>query len=219
MTLRELSYMILEQTRNAHIVDDERIDLRLLDKLINEKRAYILENDNSVNAHNEFLKQTMPVDMSLITSGYTPAILRSTNLIPSFIENKYGKLIDKISGENNMAYSFTIIPFERIKWCGSGYFNENVIFVAIDGKRLFINSKNEGFRLIEKIYVEGIFKDPLTVLDDSGDPQLTPTSGDYPIDGELFGVIKESIKKEDIAFMLRLPSDEVNDATGDIIVG
>lgn len=216
MTLRELSYSLLEIIRNSHVVDDERVDARLLDNFIVTKRAELISTDNKVDAHNESLRQTMWVDLSLDSSGHNPSILKSTTNLPVFIENRYGPLIDEIRGNNHMAYPFTVVPFDRLRWCGSGRFNQDNIFVSIHGKRLFLRSRDDSFRMISKAKIEGIFENPMEVLDDNGDPQITPSTGDFPINGELFNKIKDDILTRDIAFMLRLPSDEVSDATGDI---
>jgi len=216
MTLRDYSYLLLEEIRNAHIVDDERIDLRFLDTLIGIKREKVLSKDNSTSAHNETLRQTMWVDMELDSLGHNPSILQSEELLPTFIENKYGPLIDEIRGTNHMAPHFTVVPFDRIRWCGNGYFNKNNIFASVHGKRVYLKSKDDAFRLIERIKIEGVFSNPMEVLDANGDPQLTPTTGTYPLNGDIFESVKSLINKEDIAFMLRLPSDEVNDATGNI---
>ena len=218
MTLREVSYALLEIIRNAHIVDDERIDLRLLDQFVTSKRAEWISTNKLVSAHNEDLRQTMWVDMEVDSIGHNPSILQSVNLLPTFIENRYGPLIDEIRGENHMAPAFTVVPFDRIRWGNSGYFNQNNILASIHGKRVYLKSANEGFKIIEKVKIEGIFENPLEILDSNGDPQLTPSIGIYPINGELFDFIKDEILRKDIAFMLRLPSDEVNDATGDLII-
>lgn len=220
MTLRDYSYLLLEEIRNAHIVDDERIDLRLLDRLIQLKRSAVISQLKDVSPHDEGLRQTMFLDMSVESSSHTPSILKSTIDMPTFIENRYGPLIDEIRGENHMAYKFTVVPFDRLRWCGNGKFNKSTIFVSVHGKRVYLKSREDGFRLIEKIKIEGIFDDPLEVLDnaDTPQPQITPSSGTYPLSGEMFEAVKESIKKQDIAFMLKLPSDEVNDSTGDLIL-
>lgn len=119
-----------------------------------------------------------------------------------------------------MAYHFIIKPFDALRWAGNGYFNQNVIFVSVHGKKVYLKSKDDAFRLIEKVKIEGIFADPLSVLGSDGvTPQITATSGDYPLNGSCFKYIKEEILRKDITFMLRLPSDETNDGSGDLIVG
>jgi len=219
MTLREYSYLLLEEIRNSYIVDDERIDMRFLDRLIQIKRDFVISNDNSANANDESLRQTMWTSMEIDFTGHNPSILQSSISLPSFINNKYGPLIDEIRGENHMAYHFILVPFDRLRWCGNGMFNKNTLFVSIHGKKAYIKSKNDGFRLIEKIKIEGIFEDPMELLTEDGfDFQLTPTSGNYPLSGDVFEKVKESILKKDIAFMLRLPSDEVSDSSGDIVL-
>lgn len=220
MTLRNYSYELLEIIRNAHIVDDERISLRLLDQFIQDRRLEWLESTNKVDGNDELMRQTMWVDMELDTSGHTPSILQSVNSIPTFAANAYGPIIDEIRGENHMAYHFIIKPFDALRWAGNGYFNQNVIFVSVHGKKVYLKSKDDAFRLIEKVKIEGIFADPLSVLGSDGvTPQITATSGDYPLNGSCFKYIKEEILRKDITFMLRLPSDETNDGSGDLIVG
>lgn len=216
MTLRDLSYAILEIIRNAHIVDDERIDIRLLDQFINTKRSELISKNNMYDAHNEDLRQSMQVDLSDYSSTNAQHVLRSDNTLPTFIVDKYGPLIDEIRGLDHSAYNFTVVPFDRLRWCGNGFFNQYNIFASMHGKRLYLKSKDESFKLIGSVIIEGVFNNPLEVLDENGDLQITPESGNYPINGELFNSIKTEILKTDISFMLRQVSDEINDADGEI---
>jgi hypothetical protein len=216
MTLRGYSYALLEIVRNSHIVDDERISLRLLDEFIRNNREDYIQRHSKYNGDNELLRQSMPVAMTLDTTNSDPSVLISSSNVPSFIEGKYGPMLDEIKGTNNMAYTFTIVPFNRFRLCGNRRFNSNIIFASVHDKNIYIRSRNDTFRVIEDIVVEGVFSDPMSVLDSSGSPQLTPDVGDYPMDGEIFNYIKELVKK-DISFMLKTPSDEVNDSSGDII--
>lgn len=217
MTLREISYALLELIRNTFIVDDERIDSRLIDVFVKNKREEFIKNKSRISGHNEQLRQTMWIDMELDTTNHQPAVLVSTNSTPNFIENRHGLLIDEIRGENHMAYPFTVVPFSRFRFSGNGVANTNTIYASVHGSKLYLTSKDAGFKVIEKVKLEGVFAEPLEVLDASGNPQLTTETGDYPIDGEIFNYIKKEILKGDFAFMLRLKSDETNDASGEIV--
>jgi hypothetical protein len=213
MTLRDVSYSILEIVRNSNIVDDERIDIRLIDNFVNQKRAELL-SINKTSAGNELLSQSTTIKVVSENNSLPNPILKSVLPVPNFINNAYGPLVYEIKGTFSTSLPFIFVPFDRLRWSGNGFMNQNNIFASIDDNYLYIKSKNSSFKMLEDISISGVFEDPLSVLDINGDPLITVDSGRYPINGELFNTIKNLVIKESLMVMLKTNSDEINDSSG-----
>lgn len=211
MLLRELSYAVLEIIREAHIVDDERIDLRLIDELVHLKRAKWLRSylDTS-KPYPETSVQSFSTAVEIYSTN-NAAILRTSNTIPKPLDSRFGSMIQEIYSPVNLtSYPLSVIPFDRLRYCGNGNFNSNVIFASYREGYIYLKSKNEGFKVIDSIGIRGIFDNPTDV------PGFDSNADEYPASSDLLDFIKTDILTEDIRKLLLGKADEVNDATGDI---
>lgn len=226
MTLPEIRYMILEEIRNNMIVDDERIDFRLLDKWIMMKRALFLKNvtTNSTSRINLAHYQTITVTVSVKSNSFLDEYpfdqtndpdrqliktVESTTEIPNIIENRYGPIVYSIESTDKMKLAFSFVDFDYMKVVGNGRFNRNLIFASVRDKILYFKY-NTFFDTHTSVILKALFEDPTQV------PDFDKEEDEYPCNADLIEYIKNAIFKEDISMIFKGKSDEVNDASGNI---
>ena len=224
MTLNEISYMCLEILRQGSIVDDERLDTRLLKDWINLKRAQFIKNSVSQNPSDRInlnLYQTIEVTVDVIDvtdAGDYPyinsttqlyEIVESTTTIPTIVEGKSGPLILSLESEDLMKLPFSVVDYNHLRVAGNGKFNSKIIFGAIRDNKIYFKY-NEFFDTYTTVVLRAIFEDPRAV---SGFDDETSR---YPADLGLIEYIKNGILQIDLKAFLMGVADEENDATGEI---
>lgn len=209
MTLREISYLVLEIIRNSFVVDDERIDHRLIDNLVKTKRVDYINKYYTGNKSNisDNLSQRFDITFEVSDIGN----VSSVEEIPSIVYKDGIPLIKRIYNTGSVnEIPFTYVSFNELPMRGNGRFNQNIVFASMDGGHLYLKSKNFGYRLIESAYINAVFNDPEDV------PGFNPETSDFPIDYDGIEYIKKDLMNSDLRFMLQMPSDEVNDADGKV---
>jgi hypothetical protein len=208
MLLKEISYELLMILRSGAIVDDERIDLRLLDTIVKQYRAQYIEK-NAKKGVPELFSQEYTPDLTLINNGNFK-VLETTNEVPRIMSGKYGLLIDEIYSPHVDEYPFTVVNRTHLRYSGNGKFNQGIIFVAYDDNKLIFKSKDYGYELMEDVTVSAIFEDPTSV------PGFDEETDDYPVNEDCVNYIKDMFRKNDVKLLLGQFSDEINDASGEI---
>lgn len=220
MTLREIGYMVLEAIRENNIVDDERLDLRLVYDWIDLKRAQYIKNQRTKNPNNRVnlnLYQTVTLEVDVIpltdvgTYPYTTAkndyIVESTTTIPSILEDKGGPVVLTIETEDKMMLPFSFVDYDYMRLAGNGKFNSNLIFASIRDNKVYFKY-NSHFDTYQTVVLRAIFEKPREV---SGFSELTSR---YPANLGLIEYIKNGVFDSDVKMMFSGRSDEVNDADG-----
>ena len=223
MTLQEIGYLVLETIREGNIVDDERLDMRLIYQWIHSKRAQFMKRARSTNPNNRLnhnLYQTFTTDVTItdVTAAgnypYADAttqsykIVISDKTIPPILEDKSGPVILSIESEDLMKLPFSIVSFDQMKVAGNGRFNSSIIFTSYRDNKLYFTD-NDFFDTYDTVIIRAIFEDPTDVGD------FTETS-EYPITQDLVEDIKNAVYDIDAKVFMGSNSDEVNDASGDI---
>lgn len=209
MLQREISYEFLLLMRAGELTDDERIDFRLLDTLVDQYRgSYILSDAKNGNV-NELCRQHTSFDLSL-TSHEQYDRLETTEKIPRIMIGKQGPLIEEVYSPYVDEYPFTIVNRTALRYSGNGKFNESIIYTAYDNDKLYFKYKEDSYNLMDKISISAIFEKPSDV------PGFDPEVDQYPLDLDGINFVKEMFMNSDIKLILMDKSDETNDATGDI---
>lgn len=212
MTLPEVTYSLLEIIREANIVDDERIDLRLLEKFAHAARAESIVT--YLDTSKEVLDNTsqyLDITMGVVTNG-DGTIVKSTTSIPKPIETRFGLVLQEVySADDLLAYPLSVVPFNRLRFCGLNQFNKNNIFVAYRDSYLYAKASNDTHKLLEDITIKIVLNDP------TEDPAYSKDTDEYPINNIIYGYIKDKVISSDVRKLMLGVSDEVNDATGDIV--
>jgi hypothetical protein len=211
MTLEEITYSALELLRQGHIVDDERLDSRLLEDFVVTKRAEYLRSVIDRNwGVSENSKQFLSLPVESYNDG-SSTVLRSTEKVPSFLNTKEGLQITDITGTDTTSYIFSYVNYNHFKLAGNGKFNGNIVFVTYKDGYLLFKSRNNAFKLINSINVSGILEDPRKA------PNFDNEVDNFPVDYDGIEYIKKAIVGEDFRMFLRGIEDEVSDSSGEII--
>lgn len=224
MTLNELAYMVLETARQNHIVDDERLDNRLIMDWIDLKRAQYIRNSHSTNPSDRInlnFYQTIPLGVyvdNVYDAGNYPYSNDTTQLykivvsedIPSIVEDKSGPMILTIESDDLMKLPFSIVPYDHMRFAGNGRFNSNLIFASVRDNKIYFKY-NSFFDSNHLVHIRAVFENPRDI------PDFSITNDRYPASLELIEYIKNGIYDVDFRAMNQLGStDEINDSTGEI---
>lgn len=212
MLLKEITYSILELIREGAIVDDERIDVRLIETLVMSRRAeYIKSLADTNKTISEDFYQYLNVDIFGKTVQENNTIVFQTIPTPKIVFSRFGPIISEVTYLNNPLHSpFKIVNNHHFKYTGHGRFNRGLTYVTYRDGKLFLKSNDNFLSYIDKIGVKAVLENPKSVIsfDDETD--------DYPITFDAYEYIKKAILSEDIRIFMAGQADEVNDSNGDI---
>jgi len=210
MTRSEIAYSILETIRQGSIVDDERLDIRLIESFIPIKRAEYLEESLKKNIPaSENSIQEYTADINRIDFGsYTGTV--TTASVPNPINTKFGLALVEIASTDFNQYPFTIVNSSHFRFAGNGRFNRDNIFVCYENNTLFFKSGDTTFNTLEQCIIRGVFEYPENV------PGFDVENDDYPVDVQGIDYIKESIFRMDIRMFMAGITDEISDSSGEI---
>lgn len=225
MTLKEISYMILESIRENELVDDENLDSRLIYDWIDLKRAQYIKNEASSDPNNrtnlnlyQKLSLTVEVVNPVTDAGDYPyadattqlyKIVESTTEIPSIIEGKRGPMILTLESQDLMKLPFSVVDYDQMRFSGNGKFNSTIIFGSIRDNKVYFKY-NTFFDTYTNVVLRAIFENPRDV--DGFDPE----EDEYPTNLGLLEYIKNAIFEKDIRMLFAGKADEQNDGDGTI---
>ena len=224
MRLSEIAYMILETIRDAQIVDDEKVDPRLIEAWVKLKRADFIKKNQNTNPnnrvnHNMYQTELVEVEVLDVTDAgdypYANSItqdyefVRSTTTLPNIIEDKSGPIILSVESQDRVKLPFCKTSYDQLRFAGNGKFNSNIIFYAFRDKYLYFKY-NPFFDTYTNVEVRAVFEDPTEVTG------FDAETDDYPVSADFIEYIKNSIYDIDIRVLLSGKSDTANDASGEI---
>lgn len=216
--------MCLEILRQGHVVDDERLDIRLIKDWIDLKRAQFIRNNVAQNPNNRIslnLYQTLPIEVQIVdvtdagnypymsSSSQLFEIIQSTTTIPTIIEGKSGPLVLSLESQDLMKLPFSLIDYDYLRFAGNGRFNNSIIFGAIRDNKLYFKY-NSFFDTYNDVVLRAIFENPRDI------PGYNDDTSMYPADLNLIEYIKNAIIQSDLKPFLMGVADEENDASGEI---
>ena len=215
MILKDIISLLNEVARNAHVVDDERIDPRLWQDFIMLKRSQFIKNHLNEKQYIEL--NTLQIerltlsayDSSLDIAGVSigKKILRTAE-VPKMIESRVGPAVYELSTADLISKTIMYVPFDRLRWCGNGTINRNMIFAGFYENRFYVKSGSDMHVPIKYINVTAIYADPTQVSTFDED------TDDYPINDYMINYIQAAILKGEFTEMLKNRSDEINNASG-----
>lgn len=222
MTLNEISFAILEMLRAGHVVDDERLDIRLIKDWIDLKRAQYIRNQLTQNPNSRLnlnLYQTLNVTLSVVTvtdnadypySNDTTQlykIVESSTSIPAILENKTGPIIFSLESQDKMKLPFQFTDYDYMRFAGNGKFNSGLIFGSIRDNKLYFKY-NTYFDTYTTVVLKAVFENPRDITGFNDD------TTEYPANAGLIEYIKNGILGMDAKSFILNPTDETNDASG-----
>lgn len=209
MTLNEISYMILEIIRQGHIVDDEDLDLRIIYKFIETKRAEFIRSQIE-RRYGISPNCTQELALDVTPEGINSETYLIAENVPSFLNTRFGLAIKNISTDAYKNIMFKYVSSVELPYVGNGRFNKGIVYGAYDHGKMVFKSKNLESSLIDIIYVIGVLNDPTQHPD--FDLDLT----EYPIDSDGIEYVKKEALSSDIRIFLNGIPDTFNDASGDV---
>jgi hypothetical protein len=220
-SLNELRFELLELVNQY--TDDSKLDYRLIDEFIINKRVKWFEN-----TYNKFNK-TIPnvyyqslscvpvqlVDQAECCDTVTDClILRTVNKLPSFLSLSDGELVDKVSPVGIIGLPFNVIPYRRAEFFGNGRYNYNAVGAFLyNGYMYFISKDKVHYPLIEKVTIRGIFRDPRDAakfISCENKPCWNPDM-EFPLEERLWDYCKQDILNTDFKIKYSNPEDVMND--------
>jgi hypothetical protein len=217
MILDDIIALLREVSRNAHVVDNERIDDRIWESFIMLKRNlyiknYINEKGTLEQNNLQFeILETEIYDSALTLGGISigEKILR-TEVCPTLVEGRSGVAVYELTNPDMLSKTIACVPMDRLRWCGNGKTNKDTVFAAFYDGRFYIKSRSNKERPLTHLRVVGIFADPTQV---STYNRLTD---DYPLNDYQVEYMKNAILQQDFAFIEKSKADVINDASGNL---
>jgi hypothetical protein len=224
MTIVEIAYMVLETMRSHHLVDDDRIDIRLVMDWIDLKRGKYIKDQRAKNPNSRLnlnLYQSIELGVfvdNVFDAGHYPYVNDTTQIykivesdtIPAIIEDAGGPMILSIESEDLMKLPFSVVDFDYMKFAGNGKFNRNLIFTSVRDNKVYFRY-NQFFDSHDIVIIRAVFESPREV------PGYDIDKSRYPANHGLIEYIKNGIYDLELKTMLELGrTDEVNDATGEV---
>jgi hypothetical protein len=216
MILKDIIALLREEARNAHVVNDERIDDRIWQDFIMLKRNTFIKNHLNEKQFTELnTLQTEKLTLSAFDSVYDTTgvsigskILRS-GVVPKMIESRVGPAVYTLTGADLISPTIEYVPFDRLRWCGNGIINKHMLFAAWYDNRFYVKSGSEIEKPLKYLNLTAIFSDPTEVS------TYTDTS-DYPVNEYMIDYMKNEIQKADVQMMLQRKADEINNSSGEL---
>lgn len=218
MLLKDIADLLIEEARNAHVINDERIDPRLLRDFIMLKRATFIKTH--LNGRQFVELNTLQTEY-LTLSAYDSSLERTgtdalslgnlilrTAEVPKMIEYRIGPAVYEISLPDIISKTIQYVPFDRLRWCGNGVVNKHMLFAAFYDNRFYVKSNSEIEKPLKYLILTAIFTDPTDVS--TFDEEMD----DYPVNLHMIEYMKNEIIRTDIKTILETRSDEKNDSSG-----
>lgn len=223
-TLDNIAYDYLSTIRQLH--DDSDIDIRQIKYWIRSSRAVWLTNElNKFKpVSQEFIQDLGCIDLvttdaSVCSIEVDCDLLRTEVEMPIFLEAGNEPAITRVGPAIINTASFKLIPYERVKYIGSGRFNGDAIYAFPLNNYLYFVTRNKSLSYagMRKVNVRGVLAHPEDAARfTKADGTLCYTStSNYPMTDRLVTYMKDMIIQSDIKTMLTLLPDRLNNAADD----
>ena len=216
MLLKEITYAILELIRNGSIVDDEKLDIRLIEAFVHTKRAEYVQSlaDSAKIIPEHFYQYLTITSKTELTGAPTGTKVYKLADMKKVVFSRKEPLISEvvISHATNKAVGLLNLPFKMVnphafKYTGNGRFNSGWVFGTYKDDDLIVKSTNTALESAAHFTIKAIFENPKEVTG------FLPETSDYPISKQGFDYIKDAVLSKDLKIFVSSESDTKNDAT------
>lgn len=224
ITLNQLSYDLINIVRGGISSDDELISQRQIKFWIHNTRAQLITQDISKHrAIPDNIIQDLgcinvsATDASLCCNVQTGCTVTRTDVpIPNLIATSTRELLTRVGPVDITASPYTIVPYQRAAWLGSGAWTKKFYFAYLYKNYIFIvGPKSDYFK---KINIQGVFENPTDVSiynNCSGMPCYTDDS-EYPIKISHIETMKQMILQNNFRIESLAPTDVTGDAKANL---
>ena len=228
ISLNEISNDLLLLMNGGKVTDDTDNDLRQIKYWIKNQRALWIRNEINKNRSIDpaIIQDLGCVEMETSDSAECCSVfsncdvLRSVEEIPTPIEMHHKSAITRVGPVDKLIKPFGFVPYEQAIFSGNGRFNKNIMFSFLRDKRMYLIKKDIDikYKALKYINIQGVFEDPEevgTFTDCTGVACYTDDST-YPINRWMVEYMKAQIVENNMKLILTIPTDESNDASGNV---
>ena len=133
--------------------------------------------------------------------------------MPNILYANHSPLITRVGPVSIDSSSYTVIPYSRVPYAGSGKYNRNHVFSFFHDDHIYI-AGGEAIKMVKRINIQAILEDPTeakTFISCSGAPCYTDDS-EYPILYKYVELLKEMILKTNLQIAIKGSTDVSGDA-------
>jgi hypothetical protein len=220
MILDDIVTLIVEFARNAKVVDDEKLDPRLVEDWIMLKRNKYIKNyfnEKGTIEQNTIQFEILDVEsidtyLDALTSPYLSLgkKMMRTTICPRMIEGKNGVATYELTTADVMSRTIPSVPMDRLRWCGNGVRNYHDLFAAFYDDRFYIKSGSEIDKPIKRLRVVAVFADPREVSTYNRD------TDDYPVNDYMIDYMKNEMLQQEFNWIKQQAHDSINNANGEV---
>lgn len=223
-TLNKPTYDILE-TYRENTKDTDPLEPRRVRDWINNIREKLLERKFGrllFEIDNSFVQDLGKISLELknvsetsSTYSFDNKILLTTIDIPKGIRMGDGlEAILRISNLDRISVKFKFIDKDILPYVGNGKYDKATIYCFRLGNKLGLYSKDDSFRALTSVLIEGVFQDPIAAAKITN-PSYT-FNDPYPITGNMLDDVKNIIYKEYLRITINPPVDKTADGEHNI---
>lgn len=214
-TYRELVYMVMDKlkqnTDDTYFTEDHIIFL--LDKY----RNFLLKQDKGTDSEiSESNYQTLCIPLVEVPaiigeSCESGVYLRSKDKLPALL----GRGLTTIHPEDYFgSIHITYVDSNRFRYTGENKYMENIIYVTMYDRYLWLKAKNPQFLYLQKVRMTAIFENPSDAAKLACEPTCDSLDSAFPISEDKVPQLLEFVYKE-LQLPVVEPEDKDNNAQDD----
>lgn len=195
--------------RDNNISESENLSRIQVEQWIHQYRALLIKQDidKGRDINDSYVQTISPLHISKVsncTGGYN---YKSDEELPKFIDLHFGSgLVAVKDMDGNLIQVGTET---KAKYQTSRKYTCSDYIAYLKNKYLYILGPEH----LEYVKVEGILEDP-TQAGECFDRDDTP----YPVPANMIPTIKDMIFSKELNIMLKVPSDDTNNSTNDVVI-
>ena len=226
MTQNEIVFNILQKVK-PHLSDDTELSPRMVAFDVATQRALLLRNEFNKNRSIDpdtiqdlgcvAMELADPAECCDVSTGCK--VLRTVLKIPNAIELYNDVAITTVGPVNKTLKAFSKTTFDGAKWVGNGKYTTGEIYWYLANNRIYLVSKSDKHKFIEKINVRGVFENPedVTPFTNCSDGSTCYSSNDpYPIKAWMYTYIVGQLVNM-YAQRYNIPADILNDGSDNTV--
>lgn len=220
MTENEAVFNILSKIK-PYLGDDTEVSPREIAFELANQRALLIRNELNKNRTIDpsIVQDLGCVEMELadpaeccdVTTGCK--VLRTKLEIPTPIELHNDIAFTRIGPVNKTLPEFSKTTLSGSKWIGNGKYNYGQIWAYFANNRVYLVSKTDKHKFIEKINIRGVFEDPSKVapfINCSDGTSCYSSDSEYPVKAWMYNYIVGQVLNTYVQ-RYNLPADITND--------
>jgi len=225
-TKNHLIYDLMNMVRGGKLSDDELFSERQISFWIDTTRATLIRQDiNKNRSINPDIVQSLGcVPVTIVDDSECPCKIVGCSTvmteidIPNTIETYQKNLITRVGPVQTSAKAYSFIPYQRAVWSGNNRFTKRITKAYLHNNRMYIVGPIDEIGFLEYINIQGVFEYPEAAADFTHCSGKVCYTNDepYPIAAWMIETMKKMIIQDNFKIGISVPTDNTNNAKGDI---